>query len=145
MKNKIDSLIKLLDDDNPQHAQIAMAELLKHEDVIADWLAHHQESEHPLMRKRIHQLQAIITLRQRRRNFELLLKNENPDMIDGLIEVHLQWYDNDSKRSVEELWHELLKTSKRFNAESLERISYFMRKCGFEVAPKDELQVDFYC
>jgi len=145
MKKKIETLIKLLDDENPQTAQAAMAEMLKHENELEEYLAHHQESENVLLRKRIHQLQAIITVRRRRRNFAKIVKDRSLSLIQGLIEVHLQWYDNDSERSIMSLWDELLATAQRYNPSTLEKLAYFMRKCGFTLSPKDELQADYFC
>lgn len=145
MKKKIENLIKLLDDENPQTAQAAMAEMLKHENELNEYLAHHQESENFLLRKRIHQLQAIITVRKRRRDFAKIVKNRKLNIISGLIEVHLQWYDNDSERNLLNLWGELLATAKCYNPSTLEKLAYFMRKSGFVLAPKDELQPDYFC
>jgi hypothetical protein len=145
MKAKIENLIKLLDDENPQTAQAAMAEMLKHESELEEFLAHHQESDNPLLRKRIHQLQAIITVRARRKNFAKIVKDRNLSLLQGLLEVHLQWYDNDSERGILTLWNELLATAQRYNPSTLEKLAYFMRKCGFTTSPKDELQADYFC
>ena len=136
MKKKIENLIKLLDDENPQTAQAAMAEMLKHENELEEYLAHHQESENVLLRKRIHQLQAIIMVRRRRKKFAKIVKDRQLSLIEGLIEVHLQWYDNDSERSIMSLWSELLATAQRYNPSTLEKLAYFMRKCGFTLSPK---------
>lgn len=145
MNQKLASLIKLLDDENPDVAHSVMAELLRHESDIAPLLAEHQESDNPRLRKRIHQLQAIMTVRRRRRSFGELLRQPNLSLIRGLMAVHLQWYDNDSERSLVKLWQELLKTTRRYKPETLERLSYFMRKCGFSVVADDEVQADHYC
>lgn len=145
MKKKLESLIKLLDDENSQIAQAAMSELLKHEDDIAEWLAQHQESENSLLRQRIHQLQSIITVRRRRRDFSKMLEDEDLSLLDGLVAVHLQWYDNDSERSIIKYWKQLLDAATRYNPENLEKLAYFMRKCGFSVAPEKEVQPDYFC
>ncbi|MDD5697070.1 MAG: hypothetical protein PHH77_00485 [Victivallaceae bacterium] len=144
-RNKLESLINLLDDRNIEVVQEAMAELLKHETEIAEYLARHQESPEPQLRQRIHQLQAIITMRRRRREFAALLKTEDPDMIDGLIAVHLQWYDNDSEGLLRELWERFCRASERFAPKNITEIAYFMRKCGFESTPADELQAESFC
>lgn len=145
MQNKIESLISLLDDSNIGVVQEAMAELLKHETEINEYLAHHQESSNPEMRKRIHQLQAIMIMRRRRENFSKILNSDNLNLIDGLMAVHLQWYDNDSEHFLEDLWERFLNASKRFAPKNINEIAYFMRKCGFEAVPADELQADCFC
>ncbi|MCP3965561.1 MAG: hypothetical protein GY750_12765 [Lentisphaerae bacterium] len=145
MRKKIDSLIKLLDDENENIVKTAMSELLKHEDDIDEWLAHHQESHNSRLRKRIHQLQAIITMRRRRRDFAKLLDKEDFSLIDGLIAVHQQWYDNDSERAIKNMWDKLEEKSTRFAPDSLEKLAYFMRKCGFSSVDPDELQADYFC
>ncbi len=145
MHKKIESLISLLDDSNIEVVQEAMAELLKHEAEINEYLGKHQESSNPELRKRIHQLQAIMIMRRRRENFAKILNSEDLNLIEGLMAVHLQWYDNDSERFLEDLWERFLKASKRFSPKSISEISYFMRKCGFEVSPPDELQADCFC
>jgi len=145
MQNKLNSLISLLDDSNIEIVQEAMAELLKHEVEINKYLAEHQESTNPELRKRIHQLQAIMIMRKRRESFAKLLNSKNLKLIDGLIAVHLQWYDNDSERFLNELWERFFKASKRFAPKNISEIAYFMRKCGFEVTSIDELQADSFC
>ena len=145
MHNKIKSLINLLDDSNTEVVQEAMAELLKHEDEINEYLARHQESKNPELRKRIHQLQAIMIMRRRRESFAKLLNSKDLNLLDGLIAVHLQWYDNDSERFLEDLWERFFKASKRFAPKNISEIAYFMRKCGFQAAPTDELQADCFC
>ncbi|MDD5599781.1 MAG: hypothetical protein PHV82_17685 [Victivallaceae bacterium] len=145
MKNKIESLISLLDDSNIQVVQEAMAELLKHEDRINEYLAQHQESSNPKLRRRIHQLQAIMIMRRRRENFAQLLNSPDLNMIDGLIAVHLQWYDNDSEDFLQDLWERLLKASERFAPENINDVAYFMRKCGFQASSIDDLQADSFC
>ena len=145
MQNKLKSLISLLDDNNIEIVQEAMAELLKHEAEINEYLAKHQESTNPEMRKRIHQLQAIMIMRSRRENFAKLLSSKDFKLLDGLIAVHLQWYDNDSEHFLDNLWERFFKASKRFTPKNINEIAYFMRKCGFQVTPTDELQADSFC
>ena len=93
----LESLISLLDDEDEHVAVSAMAELLDREQELGEVLAELQESDDALARRRAHQLQAAITLRRRRREFAAKLDAPKVDLIDGLIDVHLQWYDNDSR------------------------------------------------
>ena len=68
-RSDLASLLSLLDDEDETVAVNAMAELLNREAELGDALAVLQESDHPLVRRRSHQLQAAITLRRRRREF----------------------------------------------------------------------------
>ena len=145
MQNKLESLIKLLDDDNIEVVQGAMSELLKHEALISEYLAEHQESSNTKLRKRIHQLQAIMIMRKRRENFSQLLQCRNINTIEGLVAVHLQWFDNDSEQLLFDLWERFAKASERFAPKNINEIAYFMRKCGFEAVPVDELQAEHFC
>lgn len=145
MKSKIESLINLLDDNNMEVVQEAMGQLLKHENEINAYLARHQESPNPELRKRIHQLQAVMIMRKRRKSFAELLKAPDPNMLAGLIAVHLQWYDNDSEAFLADLWQRFFKAGERFAPENISEIAYFMRKCGFRVTSTDELQADSFC
>ena len=76
----LDSCFRLLDDEDESVAVTAMAELLDHEEELGDAPGLMQEIGSPLARKRIHQLQAAITIRRRRRNFSRYLR-QPPDRL----------------------------------------------------------------
>jgi hypothetical protein len=145
MDNRIAALIKLLDDSDPQNVHTAMSELLKHGAALEPYLAEHHESENPALRRRIHQLQSIITLRRRRADFLRIINNPETSLAEGLMEVHLQWYDNDSRRSLEDQWQDFMETADRYHPNDLAGIAYFMRKTGFTVPPVSDIHADHYC
>ena len=142
---KIETLLKLLDDPSPQIAHSVMVELLKREDQLETFLAEHQETENLLLRKRIHQLQSIILLRRRRAEFAKILNDPDLSLIEGLMAVHVQWYDNDSKRSLEEIWVEFCKNAERSNPRDISELANFMRKNDFTVPAVTELHAEHYC
>ena len=142
---KIAALLSLLDDENEDVAVNAMAELLYCEEELGEALAGLQESPDALTRKRAHQLQAAITLRRRRRYFSELLKAPHVDMIEGLIEVHLQWFDNDSRPGLQTLWRDFADEAARYQLNSLRQLSYFMRKQGMAAAAETTMQPEIYC
>ncbi len=142
---KIAALLSLLDDEDENVAVNAMAELLFCEEELGEALAGLQESPDALTRKRAHQLQAAITLRRRRRHFSELLKAPKVDMIEGLIEVHLQWFDNDSRPGLEALWRNFSEEAARYQLNSLRQLSYFMRKYGMAAAAETTMQPENYC
>ena len=141
----LESLISLLDDEDEHVAVSAMAELLDREQELGEVLAELQESDDALARRRAHQLQAAITLRRRRREFAAKLDAPKVDLIDGLIDVHLQWYDNDSRPGLVRLWEDFRTEARRFPQRTLENLSYFMRKSGFSAMAETTLHPEYYC
>ncbi|MBS1370518.1 MAG: hypothetical protein HPZ91_11240 [Lentisphaeria bacterium] len=144
-KPSLESLISLLDDEDENVAVSAMAELLNRESELGEVLAELQEGENALARRRAHQLQAAITLRRRRRAFAAKLDAQKVDLIDGLIDVHLQWYDNDSRPGLVQLWTDFRLEAQRFPQRTLENLSYFMRKSGFSAMAESTLHPEYYC
>ncbi len=138
-------LLSLLDDENQQVASLAMAELLKFDDIIDPFLGELQESGNSRLRKRIHQLQSVLSFRRRRIDFSKNLKNKNLDLITGLFELHFQWYDNDAEADVRKLWDKLIDSSRKFSPDTIEKLAYFMRKFNFTVAERDNLDPDYFC
>ena len=144
-KPSLESLISLLDDEDENVAVNVMAELLNRESELGELLAELQEGENPIARRRAHQLQAAITLRRRRRAFAAKLDAPKVDLIDGLIDVHLQWFDNDSRPGLVQLWSDFKLEARRFPQKSLENLSYFMRKSGFSATPESTMHPEYYC
>lgn len=138
-------LLSLLDDPDERVAVEAMGELLDREPELGETLAELQESSDPLLRRRSHQLQAAITVRRRRRSFLDLLYSPNLQLVDGLIEVHLQWFDNDARPFLEELWQKFRNRSADFMIQSLDSLSYFYHKLGMQAAPESTLVPENYC
>lgn len=141
---KIAVLLQLLDEPNQQAASLIMAELLEYENEIEAELSRLQESGDDLIRRRVHQLESIMYLRKRRREFADRLRNHQISMLDGLVEIHLQWYDNDSPEMLNQQWNKLIENSDK-NTGNIENVAYFMRKAGFSVPPPNDLQPDYYC
>ena len=144
-RSDLASLLSLLDDEDETVAVNAMAELLNREAELGDALAVLQESDHPLLRRRSLQLQAAITLRRRRREFASRLNAPHIDLIDGLIDVHLQWYDNDSRPELVRIWEKFRAEANRCPLRTLENIAYFMRKCGFTARNETTMRPEYYC
>ena len=141
----INGLFHLLDDENEEIAVTALAELLALEPYLGDAPGIVQECGNGLARKRIHQLQAAITIRRRRRGFHKLLRQPKIDTGSALIEVHLQWFDNDSRPELEKVWQDFLDSAGRFQVNSLAQLSYFMRKRGRAAAQETSMQPELYC
>ena len=105
MSDKIKTLLTLLEDENRNVASQAMAELLRHEEELPQYLNSLQESENLILRKRAHQMQSILSIRRRRKNFAMNLKSNTMGLIEGLTELHLQWYDYDAEETISKQWN----------------------------------------
>ena len=142
----IDSLLNLLDDEDEAVAVYAMGELLDREQQLGDVLGWLQELPNALLRKRVHQLQAAITLRNRRRRFRTMLAQPDFQLKQGLIEVHLQWFDNDSRPELEKRWTMFYASAGNgVPLDSLEGLSGWMRKCGMTALPESVTLPENYC
>lgn len=145
-QKKIEALFLLLTDENPNIAQTALGALLQYDGILDPYLAERQESNDPLLRKRVHQLQAILGLRRRRKEFARMLRSSNLDLMDNLLQVHLQWHDDDSMVNVIDLWQAMSDAASRFDLRNLENLAFFMQKYSFSTPVTDELpNPDYFC
>ncbi len=132
-----------------------MSALLEESDpeVLEADLCFLQETSDKRLRKRVHQLQSAIALRKRRVDFSRFLHAGNEGMeegkklslIDGLIRVHLLWFDNDSPDVLKKHWERFLALSRKYAPSTLEEISLYMQKKRFRCAYKDELEPENFC
>ncbi len=145
MKNsKLKSLLKLLDDEDHKVANFAMAELLAMEgaDKILPRL---QESRRTGIRARSHQMQAVLRMRRLRSRIRSRLGSQSRSLVHSLIDLHMLWYDDDSRTEVCRLWRQFLLTSSEWKIDSLRSLVDFMKDCGFSVPTVDEVFADYYC
>ena len=147
MRKRVDisRLLSLLDDEDEAVALDAMAELLARGDEIGEELARIQDSSDPLLRKRVHQLAAALTMRRRRSEFARLLAVPEPDVCEVLVQLHLQWFDNDSHPEMVSRLESFLTDGRRRRLRLLEEIAYYMRKCGFAAERETTLRPENYC
>ncbi len=144
MENKLKILISLLDDEDQEVASIAMAELLKSKTDLTETLKTLQEDNNSYVRKRVHQLQGIISSRNHRNNISDMLKNKKTDLIKGLTELHILWYDRDTMETIMQYWRALVENCKKNHCTTTDQFAYFLRKYGFKVADKNEVDADFF-
>lgn len=145
MKKEIENLIKLLDDESQQCASMAMAGLLRFGSEIGPVLQNLQETDNSRLRKRVHQLQSVLSIRRRREAVAGSLGTRKCDLLGGLIQLHLQWYDDDFEMSIRELWEKLLRNSEKYNPANITKLAYFMEKKGFNVIEAENIDADFFC
>ncbi len=143
--SEIISLARLLDDEDEAVAVTAIAELINREDELGDLPAVLQDFSSPLLRRRVHQLQAALAMRRRRREFAKKLARGHVDFIDGLIDVHLQWFDNDSRPALERSVEEFRSAARRRPAATLDDLAAIMRRMRFAVEAETTLRPENYC
>jgi len=147
MPNKpdISSLLSLLDDEDEATAVEAMAELLYRGDEAAAQLAELQESPDPLLRRRVHQLESALTMRRRRREFSRLLAMPRPDVARVLVELHLQWFDNDPLPEIAARTAAFVAEGRKMHTGNLNDLAAYFRKCGIVAERETTLRPENYC
>ena len=141
----IRTLLSLLDDEDEGPALEAMAELLWRGEEVFPYLAELQESPDPLLRRRVHQLESALTMRRRRSEFSRLLSMPHPDVPRILVELHLQWYDNDPLPEMASRLAAFLASGRAENPRTLADLSAYFRKCGIVAERETTLRPEDYC
>jgi hypothetical protein len=144
-KDKILSLISLLDDENEATGSFAVRELLSEGRKALGFLGEFQESINPLVRKRIHQIQAISTIKKSRDILSRRFFNLHSGIWNGMLEVHLAWFDRDTKDNINALLHELLKEFENEDSLNPKVAADFMRMMGFVMPIEGDIDPEFYC
>ena len=145
-RNELQYLIELLDDENEQSAQLAMAALLKGDDENLDrCLDSLQKIRNSRLRKRVRQLESALNARRKRRSLHTRLKRST--LLDGVIQLHLCWFDNDQADLVYRQWNDLLSDYRIRCAghPTLQSAAEFLNSKGFHAPMNDDLAADFYC
>ena len=145
-QSKLQSLISLLDDPSDDIAVSVMAEMLKYEAELMPLLGELQESENKLLRKRVQQLETIIMLRNRRRDFLKKINAEEIDIVEGLIELHLLYFDRDTPQMLLEMLQLFMQVADNNNIKNIAELGGFMARNNFALPPEDELlDPENYC
>lgn len=143
--NELKYLIELLDDDNEQSVQLAMAALLKSdEDSLDHCLNSLQNSRNPRLKKRVNQLKTARNARKKRHKLGTRLKRSS--LLEGCVQLHLCWFDNDQADLVYQQWNSLL-SDYRISCggiPSLQSVANFLNEKGFHAPMNDDLAADFY-
>lgn len=133
IKQEILTLFSLLDDPQPEIVRQVLSSLLSYDDeALNGVIPEFQESDNPLLRKHVHQLEAIMTMRQRRKVFAEKLQDENTDLLSGLYDIHLQWFDIDNPLSLEGIVQNFLSDSDNYTIKNLSDLANFFSKSGLQ-------------
>ena len=138
-------LASLLDDPDEAVAISAMAELLNRESELGMLPAELQENANPLMRRRVHQLQSALTMIRRRRYLAELLNRDEINFLDGLAQIHLQWFDRDSEISLSRKLGDFCKELSTYPCGTLEEIGDAFAGCAVSALPATTLKVEQSC
>ena len=141
----IRSLLSLLDDEDESVALDAMAELLCRGDEVLPFLGELQDATDPLLRRRVHQLESALTVRRRRSGFSRLLSMPRPDVRRILVELHLQWFDNDPLPEIESRLDGFVADGRALRPRSLDDLSAVFRKGGIVAERETTLRPENYC
>ena len=139
-------LLSLLDDPDERAIQPVMAELLAHEDELdPDIIAEYQEQDNPLLEKRIDQLISTVNRRQDRRDFLLRTEDPEEDFFELLIDLHMLWFDSDSREDVQQTVDKFLDSARKNTFSSLEDIADWMTASGLSAEQDTTLTPELYC
>ena len=138
-------LLSLLDDESEEVAIPVLAALLERHIDLLPYLAELQESRNPAVRRRVHQLQSILTIRERR--YELLQKIENQQQSfsENLLELHMQWFDCDMQGEVFKVYEEFASSFGESGVSTLAEAAQYMLKTGFFAVRDTALDPEIYC
>ena len=145
MKTDILHLASMLDDRDENVGVNILAQLLDRADELGDLPALLQESPDPVLRRRAHQLQSALTMRRRRQEFHARISSPDPELLPGLEELHLLWFDRDSQTELHETVAAFISEFHHDRITSLEDIEFFMRQKNFLPENESTIKVENYC
>jgi hypothetical protein len=143
--SKISALVSLLEDENNDIAASAISELLSYGKEIGPLISELQESPNLLVRRRIHQMQAIIKTRNSRNKLSRRFHNKHSGLWQGLNELHFLWYDNDNTETLRDLRKELLEKAAVIKPRTSEKLAELMKAMAFICSGRGNIEPDFYC
>ena len=138
-------IASMLDDEDENVGVNLLAQLMERADELGDLPAVLQESRDPVVRRRAHQLQSALTMRRRRQSLCARLRSDKPDLLAGLEELHLLWYDRDSAAEIHSLVREFVSDFRAAAPETPEELDFFLRRCSFLPEPESTLVPESYC
>ena len=147
-ERKIKLLLDLIDDENEHSACMAMAELLKtsRTDLVRSQLCDLQESANLRVRRRVHQLQTAIQLRSIRADLASDLKDGSVPLLDGVMQLHMYWFDNDTPDTLIGQWNQLCTDFSEAFPPNLAAFGDFMMNRGFrQPVTKEIIEPEHFC
>jgi hypothetical protein len=142
--NKIQTLIRLLDDKDIISSGIAMAEILKSRNAnkIIEYL---QKINNPRLKKKAEKMNQIMSLRHTRLSLSKKISEKDPNIFQGLIELHLQWFDEDKKDDILDDWEKFKLKASEWDSNTIENLGEMMIYLEMESVDFEELAPEDYC
>lgn len=141
---ELTGLLSLLDDADDNVGVPVLAALLERHTALLPHLAKLQDSDDPVVRKRVHQLQSILTIRERR--YTLLEKIEKASLTypEYLLELHLQWFDCDMPDEISGIFSDFENEFKKSGISNLTEAAQYMLEKGFYAVQDTALEPELY-
>ena len=140
---ELEALISLLDDEDNSVAVTAMEKLLDNEEFITVHMPRLQESDNPLVRERIHQMESIIVQKEKKENFLLNLDKDDLSLIDGLFFMNQFFYDDLCISSITKRFSKIAAELSKKDCNSLDVVNY-MRQENYTFPKTDVLDIDYF-
>jgi hypothetical protein len=146
--NELKSLLKLLKDDDPKISNAAMSAILSYHSSslkINHLLSEFQESKDPLIRKKIHQIQAIQRARRRRKRLILRFSDRSAELLQGLADLNIIWYNEYNIHSISKKWNSFVFNALKDGPKTPEKIALYMQKMNFKSDVSQSHDADTFC
>lgn len=144
-KEELKHLLSLLDDESDSVAVPVLAALLEHHTELYPYLAKLQEHKNPAVRRRVHQLQSILIIRERRYNLLEKIENSELSFPEYMLELHLQWFDCDAPDEVYGVYSEFADSFRKKGVSTLHSAAEHMLKSGILAMKDTALDPEIYC
>ena len=145
---KLESLISLLKDEDNNIATIAMSKILEYNNDSKEMnslMAELQESSDPKIRKKIHQIQAIQRVRKRRKSLSKKFNERSSDLLQGLADLNIIWYDEYTNPDISKLWNQLIIDAIKYTPQTPKDLAEFFKKQNYSISPSSVQDSDAYC
>ena len=147
MTPKTAALLKLLEDSDARVSSSAMSELLAiaaSSNEIDAILSELQEAPSPTLRRRTHQMQAILRMRGSRSSLANRMSTKHSNLLQGLAEIHSIWHDDPHSAYLSDLWTMLVGKTRKRPPVTPRKLAACMKGLGFTVG-EGLLDPDLYC
>ena len=145
---KLQSLISLLKDEDNNIATIAMSKILEYKNDSKEMnrlMAELQETSDPKIRKKIHQIQAIQRVRKRRKSLSKKFNERSSDLLQGLADLNIIWYDEYTNPDISTLWNQLIFDAIKYTPRTPKHLAEFFKKQNYSISPSSVQDSDAYC
>jgi hypothetical protein len=145
---KLQSLIALLRDEDKNISSVAMSKILEYKNDSKEMniiMAELQESPEPTIRRKIHQIQAIQRVRRRRGNLSKKFVERTSNLLQGLSDLNIIWYDEYTNPNISKLWNKLIFDAIKHAPRTPSRVADYLKTQNFTTSSSSVRDSDSYC